>query len=95
MAEEILLRGVIQRWLTRWLGGNDRASWVAIAAVSLAAAGGNLGSGNSPAISAALALVLGLGFGRVSWCRSVEASIAAHAGLNAALAIHEVLARSS
>jgi membrane protease YdiL (CAAX protease family) len=91
VSEEILFRGVMQRWLTRWLGGNRRAAALAIVIVSVVWAVGHPGNASSVPFKVGQVLLLGLALGWVARRYSVEATIVAHAGLNAVVAVSEIL----
>ncbi len=80
--EELMFRGVVQRFLARWFGRGEVGGWLAIVATSLFWA--CLHAPNTSAMGFKLVQIflLGLIFGALARKRGVEASILAHMSLN-------------
>jgi membrane protease YdiL (CAAX protease family) len=82
--EELMFRGVVQRFLARWFGRGELGGWAAIVVTSLFWA--CLHAPNTTAMGFKLVQIflLGLIFGALARKRGVEASIVAHMSLNLA-----------
>lgn len=80
LPEEALFRHVIQGGLEAWLGGTDRARWIALASAGLVFGLAHVAGGPTYVLLATLA---GLGYGWIyAVSGSVTASILAHTALN-------------
>jgi membrane protease YdiL (CAAX protease family) len=82
IAEELLFRGIIQRWLERKLGGTERSGWIAVALSSALWAVAHMGNVEQVGLKLGQIFILGLVFGTLARKFSVEASIGAHVLLN-------------
>ena len=82
VGEELLFRGVVQRWLSRWLGGTDRAGWIAIVATAPSCAILHGANTTTPGIKVLQIFVIGLFFGWLARRHGVESAILGHVFLN-------------
>jgi len=82
LSEELLFRGVFQRWLDTKLAALRGGTWVAIAATSALWASAHLTNVEEYALKLAQIFVIGLFFGHLTKRYSVEASMVAHVLLN-------------
>ncbi len=82
VSEELLFRGLIQAWLTRWLGGTSRAMVLAVLASSALWALAHWGNTDQPWLKLGQIFLIGLALGALVRRYSVEASIIAHVALN-------------
>lgn len=82
VGEELLFRGVVQRWLDKWLGGTDAAGWIAIAVTALFWAILHAPNTTAPGIKIIQIGLIGLFFGWLARRHGVESAIAAHVSLN-------------
>lgn len=82
ISEELLFRGVVQRWLSRW--------WGPVLSIGITSTIWALGhAANTDAMGLKLAQIgaLGLVFGLLARRHGVEASVVAHLGLNTAVVL--------
>ena len=82
IAEELLFRGIIQRWLERKLGGTESSGWAAVALTSALWAAAHVGNVEQVGLKLGQIFILGLFFGTLARKFSVEASMGAHVMLN-------------
>jgi membrane protease YdiL (CAAX protease family) len=82
VTEELFFRGLVQGWLTRWLGGTRRAVLLAVGVSSALWALAHWASTSHPGLKVLQIFLIGLGLGALTRRYSVEASIVAHAVLN-------------
>ena len=87
ISEELLVRGLLQRWLGRWLGGSRGAVWVAIGIASGIWAVGHALNTDAVLIKTTQIFLIGLVFGWLAERWSVETSIVAHLALNASVCL--------
>ena len=79
LPEEVVFRGLLQTWVTEWLGPT-RAVWPSVAVVGTVFGLAHVAGGPSYVV---LATAAGIGYGWIFVStRSIGAAIAAHAGLN-------------
>ena len=93
VSEELLYRGVIQRFIERKLGSKRRHGWVAIVLASAFWATGHIANSDQVGVKLAQIFVVGLVFGWLARRFSVEASIAAHMGINLVAVVVPILLR--
>ncbi len=84
LTEEMAFRGIIQPWLARRFGGRSSGVFLAIAITSMVWALGHAANTSPMAPKLLQIFLLGLAFGWIARRHSVEASMAAHCGLNVA-----------
>ena len=82
VTEELLFRGLVQGWLTRWLGGSRRAVVLAVGVSAALWALAHWGNTDHPGLKLLQIFLVGLGLGALARRYSVEASIVAHAAFN-------------
>jgi membrane protease YdiL (CAAX protease family) len=82
VTEEVLFRGLVQGWLTRWLGNTRQAALLAILLSSAAWAIAHWGSTDQPWLKLGQVFLFGLGLGVLARRYSVESSIVAHGVFN-------------
>lgn len=82
ISEELLFRGIMQRWLAGKLSGKVGGTWIAICATSTIWAMAHLANVEQVGLKLTQIFLLGLLFGYLTKRYSVEASMAAHVGLN-------------
>lgn len=82
VSEEVVFRGLVQPWLTRWLGGGTRAVALAVVVTSAAWAFAHWGNTDAPWLKVGQIFLFGLALGALARRHSVEASMVAHAALN-------------
>lgn len=80
--EELMFRGVVQRFLARWFGRGEAGAWVAIVLTSLFWAALHAPNTTDMGFKLVQIFLLGLVFGALARKRGVEASIVAHMALN-------------
>jgi len=85
LAEELVFRGVVQRWLRRLLSGHALAGPAAIAISSLVWACGHAVNAEPMGPKLVQIFLLGLAFGWLADRYSVEAAMAGHVALNIAV----------
>jgi len=91
ISEELLFRGVILSWLTRWFGGGRGAAIGSTILVALVWALAHVANTSVIAPKLVQIFLLGLFFGWVARRHGVEASIAGHVSLNIAAAVGWIL----
>ncbi len=82
VGEELLFRGVVQRWLEKWFGGTERAGWVAIVLTSVFWAILHAPNTTAPGMKILQIFLIGLFFGWLARRSGVESAIVAHVCLN-------------
>jgi membrane protease YdiL (CAAX protease family) len=82
VSEELVFRGLMQGWLTRWLGGTRSAVRVSVGVSSALWAFAHWGNTDQPWLKVGQIFLCGLGLGALTRRYSVEASIVAHAVIN-------------
>lgn len=86
-SEEILFRGLVQKWLERWLGATRVAALLAVGLASLLWGMAHFANTTSPWLKLAQTFPVGLAFGWFARRYCVEASIAAHVAMNVTLLV--------
>ncbi|MBX2801861.1 MAG: CPBP family intramembrane metalloprotease [Myxococcales bacterium] len=81
MSEELLFRGVIQRWTGRWLGGTPVAMGASVAVSTALWTFGRASTTDAPLLTVLPLLVVGAVLGVVAQRRGVEASMGVHVAL--------------
>ena len=94
ISEELMFRGVLQRWLIRWGQGlGEVAVPLSIAVTSAVWALGHAANTDDVLLKLSQIFGLGLALGALSRRFSVEASIVAHLGFNVAVAMGSLALR--
>ncbi len=82
ISEELVFRGVVQRWLTRWFGGRSLGAAVAIVLSTAVWTLGHAANTDHVCLKLGQIFFVGLLFGALARRWSVEASLVAHVTLN-------------